>query len=109
LTKCSFDTVELDDEWKLFHSGVEPSKFVQAGVGILVRLHLASCVDEWIPLGDKVHALESCVGWVNTRGLRVPAFAGRVWKPAEICPRGGRGLNLGRAQDKNFFVWVTEC
>jgi len=68
LTKCSFGTVELDDEWKLFHSGVEPSKFVQAGVGILVRLHLASCVDEWIPLGDKVHALESCVGGLIRAG-----------------------------------------
>ena len=43
---CS--TVELDDEWKFFYSGVEPAKFAQAGVGILVSHQLANCVDEWI-------------------------------------------------------------
>jgi len=49
------NTVELDDEWKLFYFGVEPAKFAQAGVGILARSQLAtSFVDEWIPLEERV-------------------------------------------------------
>jgi len=49
-----FNTVELDDGWKLFFSGGEPARFAQAGLGILVNPQLASCADEWIPLGGRV-------------------------------------------------------
>jgi len=45
---------ELDDGWKLFYSGVEPAQLAQAEVDILVSPQLASCVDEWIPLGGRV-------------------------------------------------------
>jgi len=38
---------------------------------------------------------ESRAGRVNPRGLRVPAFAGRV--------------ELAAGRDEKFFVWVTEC
>jgi len=31
----------------------------------------------------------TCVGRVNPRRLRVPAFAGRMWPPAELCMRCG--------------------
>jgi len=48
------NTLELDNGWKLFSSGVEPAKFAQAGVSILVSPQLASCVDEWVPPGGRV-------------------------------------------------------
>jgi len=48
------NTVELDDGWKLSCTGVEPAKFTQAEVRILVRPQLVKCVDEWIPLGERV-------------------------------------------------------
>jgi len=48
------NTVKLDDEWKLFYSGVEPAQLALAGVDILVSPRLASCVDEWIPLEARV-------------------------------------------------------
>jgi len=48
------NTMELDDWWKLFYSGVNPAKFAQAVVGILVSPQLANCVDEWIPLGVRL-------------------------------------------------------
>ena len=58
--------------------------------------------------------LESCAGRVNPRGLRVPAFAGRVRGPALLCVRvrvelavGWGGLNLVRVE--KLFVRVTEC
>jgi len=40
------NTAEADDVCKLLYSGVETAKFVKAGVGILVSLLLANCVDE---------------------------------------------------------------
>jgi len=43
--------------------------------------------------------LESCVGRVNPRGLRVPAFARRVREPALLCMR---------VRVEIFFVRVTE-
>jgi len=39
------NNVELDDGWKLFCSGIEPTKFESAGV---VSPQLTNCVDEWI-------------------------------------------------------------
>ena len=72
--------------------------------------------------------LESCAGRVNPRGLRVPAFAGRVRGPALLCVRvrgpallcvrvrvrvelavGRGGLNLVRVRVEKLFVRVTEC
>ena len=47
----------------------------------------------------RMYLLESCVGRVNPRGLRVPAFAGRVRVE----------LAAGRARDEKFFVRVAEC
>jgi len=48
-----------------------------------------------------VSILESCAGRVDPRGLRVPAFAGRVREPALRCVRvrGGCGLYLLRVRD----------
>jgi len=45
--------------------------------------------------------IESCAERVNPRGLRVPAFAGRV--------RVELGAGAGRARVEKFFVRVTEC
>ena len=46
-------TVELDDEWKLFHSGANPSMSAQAGVGILTSPRLSDCVSDWISLESR--------------------------------------------------------
>jgi len=65
-----------------------------------------------------VPRIESCAGLINPRGLRVPAFAGRVREPALLCVRvrvelaawrGECGLYLVRVRVEKFFVWVTEC
>ena len=40
-------TVELNDGWKNFYSGVDAAKSAQAGVGLLVSPNMA----EWLPLG----------------------------------------------------------
>ena len=65
--------------------------------------------------------LESCAGRVNPRGLRVPAFAGRVRGPALLCVRvrvelavGRGGLNLVRVEKlfvrvEKLFLRVSEC
>lgn len=34
----------------VFYSGTEPTQPIHAGVGMLVSLQLAGCVDDWIPL-----------------------------------------------------------
>jgi len=47
----------------------------------------------WTPKG-----LESCAGRVNPRGLRVPAFVGRVREPALLCVRVRVELAVGRAR-----------
>ena len=41
--------VGLDDEWKLFNSGADPSMSTQAGEGILTTSQLSECVFDWIP------------------------------------------------------------
>ena len=54
-TNCrSSDTVELNEEWKLFYSGVDVTMSAQAGVGIFVIPRLAHCVTDWVPLGGRV-------------------------------------------------------
>jgi len=60
------------------------------------------------------YILESCVGRVNPRRLQVPAFAGQVWEPAQLCVRvelavGQVVLGAGQARVEKFFVRVTEC
>ena len=40
--------------------------------------------------------LESCAGRFNSLRLRVPAFAGRVWKHAEQCMRVRIELDAGQ-------------
>jgi len=51
---CCSKTVEVDDGWKFFYSGIEPARFAQAGVGIRASPQLPTCVDELIPLGERV-------------------------------------------------------
>jgi len=58
--------------------------------------------DRWTSrMPSIVSILESCAGRVDPRGLRVPAFAGRVREPALRCVRvrGGCGLYLLRVRD----------
>jgi len=43
------------------------------------------------------------------RGLRVPAFVGRVREPTELCVRSWDELGVEQALDKKFFVRVSEC
>ena len=50
--------VDLNDGWKLFYSGADPSMSAQAGVGILTSPQLSDCVTEWIPLGSWVCILK---------------------------------------------------
>jgi len=50
----STKTVELDDDWKIFYSGVNLAKFAHAGFGILTISQLAISLDENI----------LCLGWV---------------------------------------------
>ena len=45
--------MDLDDGWKLFYSGADPSTSTQAGVGILTSPRLSDCVSDWIPLGSR--------------------------------------------------------
>ena len=48
-TKCrGSDTVELNEGWKVFYSGVDVTMFAQAKVGIFVNPRLAHCVTDWI-------------------------------------------------------------
>jgi len=44
---------------------------------------------------------------VNPRGLRVPAFAGRVREHALLCVRVVLAAGAGRVE--KFFVRITEC
>jgi len=48
------------------------------------------------------YALESCAARVDLRGLRVPAFAWRVWEPAELCARVRRmcGVELPARRER---------
>ena len=48
-TKCrGSDTVELNEGWKLFYSGIDVTISVQAGVGIFANSRLTHCVTDWI-------------------------------------------------------------
>ena len=47
-------TVDLQEGWKLFYSGVDAALSAQAGVGILTSPRLADRVIDWIPLGGRV-------------------------------------------------------
>ena len=59
LTKCrGSDTVELNEGWKLFYSGVDVTMSAQAGVSILVSPRLAQFVTDWIPHGGRVCLLK---------------------------------------------------
>ena len=51
---CGCDTVELNEGWKLFYSGVDVTMSDQAGEGIFVSPRLAHCVTDWILLGGRV-------------------------------------------------------
>ena len=54
-TKCrGSDTVELNEGWKLFYSGVDETMPAQAKVGIIVSPRLTNYVTDWIPRGGKV-------------------------------------------------------
>ena len=57
-TQCrGSNTVELNEEWKLFYPGVDATMSAQAGVGIFVISRLAHCVTDWVPLGGRVGLL----------------------------------------------------
>ena len=51
-------TVELNDGWKIFYSGVDAAMSAQAGVGLLVSPNIAECVVDWVPLGGRVCLLK---------------------------------------------------
>ena len=51
---CGSDTVELNEGWNLFYSGVNVTMFAQAEVGIFVSPRLSHCVTDWIPLVGRV-------------------------------------------------------
>ena len=54
-TKCpGSDTVELNEDWRLFYSGLDVTLSAQAGVDTFVSPHLAHFVTDWIPLGERV-------------------------------------------------------
>ena len=50
--------VDLDDRWKLFYSGADPSMSAQASVGILTSPWLSNCVFNWIPLRSRACMLK---------------------------------------------------
>ena len=57
-TKCrGFDTVALNEGWKLFYSDVDVITSSRAGIGILVSPRLAHCVTDWIPFEGMVYLL----------------------------------------------------
>jgi len=49
--------LELNGWWKLFHSGIDPAKFAQGGMRLLVSPQMASCVDEWTQLRESAYTL----------------------------------------------------
>ena len=54
LTKChGSDTVELNESWKLFNSGVDVTMSAQARVSIFVSPQLTHCVIDCIPTWRK--------------------------------------------------------
>ena len=55
---CGSDTVELNEGWRLFYSGVDVTMSSQAGVGIFVSPCLAHCVTDWTSLGGRVCLLK---------------------------------------------------
>ena len=58
-TKChGSDTVELNEGWKLFYSGVDVIMSCQASIGIFVSPCQAHCITDWIPLGGRVYLLK---------------------------------------------------
>ena len=84
------NAVEQDDEWKHFSPAFSHVTFAQVGLGILVRPLLASCVDEWIPLGQRACMLTVVVDVIRP----LPAFDTRLHPNLKsIVPRGiTRGL-----------------
>ena len=51
-------TVELNNWWKIFYSGVDAAMSAQAGVGLLVSPNIAECVVDWVPLRGRVCLLK---------------------------------------------------
>jgi len=62
------------------------------------------------PDSSLLHVVESCAGRVNPHALRVPAFAGRVREPVDICVRLRAKFSAGRVRNglRKLFVRVTE-
>ena len=54
-TGCS---INLHNGLKLFCSDIKPAKCAQAGVGVLVRPQLATCVDSWTALGKSATCIK---------------------------------------------------
>ena len=52
------EIVDLDDWWKLFYSGADPSISAQAGVAILTSPRLTDGVLDWIPLRPRACMLK---------------------------------------------------
>ena len=67
------DTVELNEGWKLFYSGVDVTMSAQAGVGIFESPRLAHCVTDWILVGGKVCLLKLRLQERSLRILQVYA------------------------------------
>jgi len=82
------NTAELGDGWKLFYPRVEPEKFAQTGMEILVRPELASFLDEWIPL------VKSKRNGVHVEVVRpLPALDAGIWPKLKWAVPGIRGRN----------------
>ena len=63
-------------------------------IRIYHKFYMLTILCVWCPV-------EPCARWVNPRGLRVPAIAGRV--------RVVLSADAGRAQVEKFFVRITGC
>jgi exonuclease III len=50
-------TLNLNNGWQLFYSGVDPTIHAQAGVAILLHPRLTDAVVEWQPINERVTLL----------------------------------------------------
>ena len=55
---CGSDTVELNEDWRLFYSCLDATMSAQAGVDTFVSPHLTHGVADCIPLGERACLLK---------------------------------------------------
>ena len=107
-TKCrGSDTVELNEGWKLFYSGVDVTMSAQAGVSILVSPRLAHFVTDWIPHGGRVCLLKLSLDWIP-HGGRVCLLKLRLQERSRTKRRRRRPtLSLIGFHMKEGFVFLS--